>query len=290
MNIEYSRQDTVKEYFSTRSEYWNNLYNPSGSEDLFTRFELSKRKDIVFSLISEIPADHLSSALDLGCGAGHYLAQLAMMNLDCTGVDISDEMLDLTRDKLVSQSTPGVKLVQSNCNNIPIQDQSFDLILCVGLLEYLDNEDDTLREIKRLLTPGGFAIVTFPNLIKLRNLLNPYYYLVRLWTYFFERQHAPSGPENPSEENATYQYGKSTVTRYRLGQVRKLLKRSSFKIIAEQPCCYGPFALWKESRCSTETSAKTSDFLENIQKHKGLGFLHHFANRWVILIQPETDQ
>ena len=290
MNTEFARRDTVKEYFSLRSDYWDSLYTPANSAQNFIQYELSRRKDLVFSLISSLQLDRIHSVLDLACGAGHYLVQLADMGFECIGVDLSDKMLDLARKKLGSPSASNVRLINADCCTVPVDDHSMDLITCIGLLEYLDDETAALLEIKRMLAPGGFVIVTFPNLFKLRNLLSPYYYLVRIWTYFFKGVRLSSAAGKDPLQNETADYGKATVTRYSLGREKKILRNSGFAIQAIQPCGFGPFSLWKKSRCSLERVIKTSERLEAWCHHTPLRVLTYFANRWVILIQPEADK
>jgi ubiquinone/menaquinone biosynthesis C-methylase UbiE len=280
----------VKEYFSLRSEYWESLYTEPNAEQNFIQYELARRKEIVFSLIAGIPTDRVHSVLDLACGAGHYLVDLADMGFDCIGVDLSEEMLDLTRRKLDSKSASNVTLIHSDCCSVPVDDHSMDLVTCIGLLEYLDSEADALREIKRLLSPGGVAIVTFPNLLKLRNLLNPYYYLVRIWTYFFKGVRLSSAAGKDYRENATCSYGKATVSRYTLRRAKKILHDAGFAVRAVHPCGFGPFSLWKKRRGPLLRAIKTSRFLEALCQHLPLRFLACFANRWVILIQPESDR
>jgi len=221
------RKNIVKEHFSGSSKHWDSLYSDSDEKQPFTKFELRRRKEIVVNFIEKINSEKINRVLDLGCGAGQYLVQLSSMDFECFGVDVSEEMLKLTREKFISHRIKDVTLINSDCYELPIEDNYFDLILCIGVLEYLDNETQALLEILRTMKPGGFAIVTFPNLYKLRNLLNPYYYIIRIWTYLFSRKSAQT-PEGNNSNYVKIDFNKSTVSRYSLSKVKKIVSNSGF--------------------------------------------------------------
>ncbi len=280
-----SRERTVKEHFSRRSEYWDSLYSEPEGPHAFTKYELKRRQELVFDLIGNRCDGAANTALDLGCGPGQYMVHLSQLGFDCCGADISEEMLQVAREKL--PASPFVKWIHSDCRDVPVEDQCFDLVLCVGVLEYLADDRSALKEIRRLIKPGGGVILTFPNLYKLRNLLNPYYYLVRLWTYLFARKSSQTSPDVTEQLD----HGKSTERRYSLPHVRKLAAGAGFHVMDVQSCCFGPFSLWKQEMLPLSRTIKFSTALEALQRHRGFGFLRVFANRWVVLLQPvHSDQ
>jgi ubiquinone/menaquinone biosynthesis C-methylase UbiE len=247
---------------------------------------LQRRKETVFDLIAGLDSAAIHRVLDLGCGSGQYLAQLASMGFDCCGADISEEMLHIAREKLPSSS---VKWIHSDCCNVPVEDHYFDLIICAGVLEYLARDTEALDEIRRLIKPGGFVIFTLPNLYKLRNLLNPYYYLVRIWTYLFSGNFSRPAAGAQPKRCVQLDYGKSTVRRYSLFRARRLAAGSGFRVVEVRSCCFGPFSLWKNEIFKTGTSVRISAAFERLLSHKAFGFLHFFANRWVLLVQPDPS-
>jgi len=285
MNTETTRRDAIKDYYSAKSEYWASLYSQTGARKNWIQLELAKRKEIVFDLISKIRTPALRTVLDMGCGSGQYLAELVEMGFECTGADISEKMLDIARNEIAAHSSSQAILINADCSHLPLDDNSFDLVLSIGLLEYLDSEVDALWEIRRLLDASGYAIVTLPNLYKLRNLVNPYYYFVRIWTYFFKQGNL-DGPQGTKPE---FDYVRSTATRYSLPRAKRILQQSGFDVIDVRSCCFGPFSIWKPYH-SPETSGKTSSRIEGLLKYRIFGFLNYFANRWVMLIQPVANR
>jgi ubiquinone/menaquinone biosynthesis C-methylase UbiE len=252
----------------------------------FTKFELKKRKENVFDLILKQLSMVNGNALDLGCGAGHYLTELTDLGFNAVGADISNEMLLISSSKLSNLSHEDKKLVCADCYNVPLPAKYFDLIICIGVLEYLDKETSALTEIKRLLKPDGNVIITVPNFFKLRNLVNPYYYLIRIWTYLFGKKSAGTHKNDEYNKNVTINFGKSTVSRYSLTKINKIVRNSGFRITEVRSYCFGPFSIWKKGLFSLEKSIRISNFFESLLDYKTFGILKFFANRWVLHIKP----
>ncbi len=94
-------------------------------------------------------------ALDVGCGPGVYMGILAERGFSVVGVDGSPEMLALARE-----NNPTAELHKSDVETLPIPDASVDLVLCIEVLRYLPDPSITIREIGRVLKPGGICIAT----------------------------------------------------------------------------------------------------------------------------------
>ena len=96
------------------------------------------------------------SVLDAGCGTGLLLEQeaLAVGNEGCAeGVDFSEDMLERASARCVDM--PQVHLQQGNIETLPFEDASFDAASCTQTLLYVNNLDKALRELHRVLKPGG---------------------------------------------------------------------------------------------------------------------------------------
>jgi len=93
--------------------------------------------------------------LDLGCGSGYHLAKYRERGFELVGVDGSEEMLKEAR-----KINPDIEFYQGDVTSIPLPDASFDYVLCIEVLRYLPDINPCLREIARVLKPGGTALVT----------------------------------------------------------------------------------------------------------------------------------
>lgn len=98
------------------------------------------------------------SVIDLGCGKGHLVYAFNELGVECFGVDNSDYAL--------SQSPDNVKkrLFKADLASatIPFGDNRFDMVTVLGLLEYLEDLDHIIHEIKRILMPHGILFIRTP--------------------------------------------------------------------------------------------------------------------------------
>jgi SAM-dependent methyltransferase len=97
------------------------------------------------------------SALDVGCGTGALAARLAAAGYAVTGVDPSEGMLAVLRER-----APGVRAVAGSGTRLPFGDGAFDLVLCVAVMHHVADAGDvrrTLAEMTRVARPGGSILV-----------------------------------------------------------------------------------------------------------------------------------
>jgi ubiquinone/menaquinone biosynthesis C-methylase UbiE len=97
-----------------------------------------------------------SAVLDLGTGTGRYAYIAASIGHTVIGVDISSGMLREARAHL----PPSVTLVQGSIETIPQRSGSFDVAICARVLSHLKDPLPALREIRRVVAPSGFAVLT----------------------------------------------------------------------------------------------------------------------------------
>jgi len=93
--------------------------------------------------------------LDLGCGTGMFVDELSARARFLVGVDVSLEMLNVARGRARK-----VALVQADADALPFTDGSFDAVVSVTLLQNMPDPSATVREVARVLKPGGVAILT----------------------------------------------------------------------------------------------------------------------------------
>lgn len=92
--------------------------------------------------------------LDVGCGTGANLEMLAEFGA-AEGVDISDEALEFCRAK-------GLKTHKGLAEKLPFPDESFDIVTALDVVEHLDNDVAGLKEMRRVLKPGGQTLIFVP--------------------------------------------------------------------------------------------------------------------------------
>lgn len=103
--------------------------------------------------------------LDVGCGTGWLSAAQDQIGGKRTlmGIDISHGMLVRAREK-------GLAVAEADLLDLPFQDSLFDVVHAKGVLHHVDDFDRSLREIRRVLKPGGVVLLADPNAGPLRRL------------------------------------------------------------------------------------------------------------------------
>ena len=118
----------------------------------------------VLKLVDSMPT-HSSRLLDLGCGQGTFLNRVISLNkFQVTGAD------GYHYPELDSAKIPFLKIDLNS--TLPIDDQTFDIVTAIEVIEHLENPRHFIREIHRILKPKGLAIITTPNNESITSLLS----------------------------------------------------------------------------------------------------------------------
>jgi len=109
--------------------------------------------------------------VDLGCGSGVFTRLLDDLNLNCSGLDISYEMMARGRE-----SNPNLGFVSGDIESLPYRSESLDGIILSGVLHHLPDPMPCAQEVFRVLKPNGVFVAFDPN------RLNPFMWLYRDWS------------------------------------------------------------------------------------------------------------
>jgi ubiquinone/menaquinone biosynthesis C-methylase UbiE len=139
----------VGEFFDTKAAGYDTAYDACTADG----HALRARMAVALRLLGAGPG----RVLDAGMGPGRLLAELVEQGWEASGIDESGEMVALARRRL-----PGARLEQGTIEKLPFPDDSFDAVIATGVLEYADLER-ALAELARVLSPGGQAVLSYPN-------------------------------------------------------------------------------------------------------------------------------
>lgn len=210
---------------SARSTWWS-----SGNFDTWKRLyagEYPRGFLIADTLRRYVPGFEVKGAhvLDVGCGDAGALIAFAEEGARCSGIECFDTSLERGRLRAADHGV-AVDLKKGVAESIPYPDSTFDLVMLDNVLEHVNDRPLTLREVRRVLKPGGLLYMVTPKPFSLYSLWNdPHYDLAglvlmprRMQIWYFEK--VRGGGEG------TYDVGVIPTRR----AIRRLLREAGFRI------------------------------------------------------------
>ena len=118
--------------------------------------------DFVDAICRQV-TDRRPRILDVGCGTGANLLMLSQYG-DAEGVDVSEDALAFCRERGLDKVRLGA------AEELPYEDGTFDLVTALDVVEHLDDDLAGLREMRRVLRPGGRVLLFVPTFMFLWGL------------------------------------------------------------------------------------------------------------------------
>ncbi len=194
--VPYKNEDDNKK--SQVAKMFNNI---AGKYDFLNHF-LSAGIDIIWrkKAVSLLAPVKPKQVLDIATGTADFAIETLRLNPDkITGVDISEGMLAVGREKLVKKGlTDKIELLYGDSENLPFEDNSFDAITVAFGVRNFENLEKGLAEMHRVLKPGGMAVVL--------EFSNPRSFPMKQLYHFYSRNILPLIGKIVSKDNAAYTY------------------------------------------------------------------------------------
>ena len=103
--------------------------------------------------------------LEIGCGTGRIMEQLAPFCHSIQGIDASSRMVEEARGK-------GLEVVEARAEKLPFETAFFDLVVALKVLPHVLDRRRAMSEISRVLKPKGYAAVEFYNRYSIRGMVS----------------------------------------------------------------------------------------------------------------------
>ncbi|MEO7371916.1 MAG: metalloregulator ArsR/SmtB family transcription factor, partial [Ilumatobacteraceae bacterium] len=142
------RTAAAQEYFAGIAQRWDEERSLHASDDTVEQ-----------AILETIGSTPYRSMLDVGTGTGRMLQLLGKDVERAVGLDSSHSMLAVSRSNLERAEIRGIDLRQGDIYSPPFSDDSFDLIVIHQVLHFLDDPARAIREVSRLLAPGGRLLI-----------------------------------------------------------------------------------------------------------------------------------
>jgi ubiquinone/menaquinone biosynthesis C-methylase UbiE len=118
----------------------------------------------VLEALAKVGEEFEGDYLDVGSGEGRLLQPIAeRYKLRPFACDYTERLMKIPGQR--------VEIVDLNRQPLPYAENQFVLVTCAETIEHLDNFRAVLREIFRVLQPGGWVVITTPNILNLRSRL-----------------------------------------------------------------------------------------------------------------------
>lgn len=131
----------------TIANNYDGYYNtPLGSK--IDRIE----KSVITNYLQHVADNKL---LELGCGTGHWSEHLSDMGFNVTATDISEAMLAIALKK----NLENVSFLNADANNLPFNNESYNTLVSITMLEFVEDVNKVLAEMYRVLKPNGLLVL-----------------------------------------------------------------------------------------------------------------------------------
>lgn len=139
----------------SRREFFNNI--AITWDEQFQNQELT---DFVSQLVPTFQLNQGQKVLDVGTGTGiliPFLLETVGSTGHVTAIDFAKKMVEICNAKYAS--LPNVSVTVQRVENLDFPSQSFDAVTCFGLFPHLENKEEALSQMNRVLKPGGKLII-----------------------------------------------------------------------------------------------------------------------------------
>ena len=185
------------------------------------------------------------SVLNAGCWVGNYEILVSPFVKGVIGIDIEYDAL-----RIAKQASPSIEFLHASVMSMPFQDGSFDVVSMWEVIEHLPegSEGRALTNIRQVLKPEGYLLLSTPNYHWAYNLLDPAFYLIG------HRHYSVEGLESmlslagftvkKVEVKGGFFYAMSVILFYTWKHLLKMRfpRVQWLETIVEKEFCYGGFA------------------------------------------------
>ncbi len=98
--------------------------------------------------------------LEIGCGTGSTAIAHSPYVKHIRAIDFSSEMIEIARGKANAQNIQNVTFEQSSIEDLDVSDQTVDAVLGLSILHLLDNKEEAIAKVYKMLKPGGIFVTS----------------------------------------------------------------------------------------------------------------------------------
>ena len=156
-------ENNVKNFFSSYAVDFDSIYGYGKRRNLLLKFVDKYLRKSMFGryikTLEFIDNVKLNSVLDIGCGSGIYLETIGRKKIEIAGIDLSQNMIDMTEKRLSKAKLKAKKLIVGSYLDIQLE-KKYDLSILMGFFDYVEEPLVTLRKV--INDTNQYILASFP--------------------------------------------------------------------------------------------------------------------------------
>lgn len=264
-------QKRTDAYFEAASAYWKEIYESVDVDAAIYR----ERRSVVLSLVRKLGVSTEWPILEIGCGSGLTSVALAREGYTVQATDSVDAMINNTRQH-AEQAGVGERVITGirDVHDLKFLDNSFGLILKIGVAPWLHSLDKAVQEVARVLRPGGYLITTADNWWRLNYWLDPRYF-------------PPLGPVRKGfrgilEGLALRRPAKAAARLHSIREFDASLAAAGLEKMEGKTVGFGPFSLLGRKILPDSTGVKVHHWLQGLAD-RGVPVIRSAGTHYIVL-------
>jgi SAM-dependent methyltransferase len=241
-------------YFDRTAAYWRDVYGEQNVQGLVYRERFATVLDWADRLTGPAPR----RILEIGPGAGRLTVELARRGHHVDSIDSSPGMLELVAQHAADAGVQDrVRVSVGDVHRLGFDDGTFDLVIAVGVIPWLDQPAQGVLEMSRVLAPGGHLIATADNRWRMNALieprLSPLAFPIRLvWRRLRQRQ------DRPPDSAISRMHSRASV--------RRLLDQAGLRGVAHGTLGFGPFTFLDRWLLPDRVALRVDGWLQSLAR------------------------
>jgi ubiquinone/menaquinone biosynthesis C-methylase UbiE len=270
-------QERVTDYFDSQALYWKEIYE---RRDAFS-VTYQQRMATVLAWVDGLTLTQGSRILEVGCGAGFTTVALTERGFLVEAQDAAGAMVELTRRHAEDAGVADcVKASVGRVHRLAFPDGTFPLVLAIGVMPWIHAPDVAVRELARVVQPGGYLLFTVDNRWRLHYLLNPLrtplFDPVR-WLVRSLRAAAGFGAGGPLNRQ------------HSIRQADAFVRDAGLEKLRSKTLGFGPFRFFHFRLFSDDRGIKLHETLQG-WADRGVPLIHSMGGQYLVLAQKPRDE
>jgi ubiquinone/menaquinone biosynthesis C-methylase UbiE len=269
-------QKLVDKLFDTQAKYWRDTYKEKDLQGMIYQ----QRQAVALSYIDGLSLARTAHVLEIGCGAGFMTAALAKRGFAVEAIDHSQAMIDLTLEYARRTGINNrINACTGDIHDLSYGDQSFDLIVALGVIPWLHDFKKALAEITRVTASNGYVILTMDNALRATTLLDPLTFPPLAWIRLAIKRRLEKArlltTWNPWINAPPY-------TQHSIKNFNRSVHEAGLMVVKSTSVGFGPFTFFGHRLFSNGVGIKIQQRLQEYADN-GYPFLRSAGSQYIVL-------